>query len=101
MLDVDGLIARRVPVKAGRRGGGNKRYAYVIVGEQQAPAEHQVAPGGQAGGAHVPRQQRMVRHRPGLPAVVQALALHDRGRGMDVVEKGGIRGETLLTHKLF
>src|SRR2546430_4414069 len=43
----------------------------------------------------------MVRHRPALPAVVHTLALHYRGREMDMVKKGGIRREAFLTHKLF
>jgi hypothetical protein len=42
----------------------------------------------------------MVRHHPGLPTIGDTLTLGDRGREMSVIEKGGIRGESLLTHKL-
>src|SRR5215475_10566477 len=84
----------------GPAGSGYKRYTHVVIGEKQATAEHQIVAGGQGGGAHVPRQQRMVRYRPGLPVICDTLTLGDRGREMSVIEKGGIRGESLLTHKL-
>src|SRR5215510_6422039 len=43
----------------------------------------------------------MVRHSAAMPAIFETLALGDRSWEMNVIEKGGIRGESLLAHKLF
>src|SRR5260370_31660380 len=71
----------------------------MVVRHQELPAEHQVPAGRQFLGPEMPWQQRGIRHDTRVSHVIEALALHDGGRRMSVVEQGGVRYEPFLAYQ--
>src|SRR5258707_12681115 len=71
----------------------------MVVRHQEVPGEQQGPAGRQFLGPEMPWQQRVIRHDTRVSHVIEALALHDGGRRMSVVEQGGVRYEPFLAYQ--
>src|SRR5262249_61450184 len=100
VLQINSFVDDRIAVKLRGSIRGSERNLHVVISEQQLAAQYQVTAPGQVGGAHMPRDQWMIRRALFGGGAGDSLALHDRRGRMLMIEKRGIGDETFFAHQL-